>query len=110
MKRIVITIALLAVAVSMSAQDKTAKPYEREGNVFVQTDSQILPNDQVTAYLWEDSKGNQYPIILHTYTKGEKEGKTTCYVIRKSEKSGKEYRYFIPDGEQIANEILNENK
>lgn len=109
MRRAIITIALLAVAVSMGAQDNNTKNYERQGNVFVQVKSEILPNDQVTAYKWEDAKGNQYPIILHTYTKGEKAGRTTCYVIRISEKSGKEYRYFIPNGEEIAKEIINEN-
>ena len=110
MKRVILTFALLAVAVSMGAQDKSAKPYEREGKVFMQTTSQVLPNDQVTAYLWRDAEGNEYPIILHTYTKGEKAGRTTAYVIRKSAKSGKEYRYFLPNGEEIAKEIINENR
>ena len=39
---------------------------------------------------------------------------TTCNTyedfLRKSAKTGKEYRYFLPDGEKIANEILNETK
>lgn len=107
MKKLAIMLAMFVVAMNASAEDRN---YKREGNTFVQVQSQILPNDQVTAYLWRDTKGNEYPIILHTYTKGEKQGKTTCYVIRKSKETGKEYRYFIPNGEQIAREILNENK
>ena len=112
MKKLLITIALFMVAISAVAEDKTTteqKTYKREGKVFVQSVSLIMPNDQVTAYVWRDTKGNEYPIILHTYTKGEKAGRITCYVIRTSAKSGKEYRYFLPDGEQIAREIINEN-
>jgi len=108
MRKAFIAIALFVVATNMGAQDN--KNYTREGKTFVQTESQVLPNDQVTAYVWRDTKGEEYPIILHTYTKGEKEGKVVAYVIRKSAKSGKEYRYFLPNGEQIAKEILNENK
>ena len=114
MKKLLISIALFMVAISAIAEDKTTteqKTYKREGLVFMQnkTASLIMPNDQVTAYIWQDKNGNEYPIILHTYTKGEKAGRITCYVIRTSAKSGKEYRYFLPDGEQIAREIINEN-
>ena len=110
MKKTILTIVLLAMALCATAQEKTAdKAYKREGKVFVQSVSLIMPNDQVTAYIWRDKNGNEYPIILHTYTKGEKAGRITCYVIRTSAKSGKEYRYFLPDGEQIAKEIINEN-
>lgn len=108
MKKLAICIALFVVAMNMSAQDN--KNYTREGKTFVQSVDQVLPNDQVTAYVWRDTKGNEYHIILHTYTKGEKEGRVVAYVIRKSAKSGKEYRYYLPNGEQIAKEILNENK
>lgn len=107
MKKTLIAVALLMVAMQAGAQDRDT--YKREGNTFVQVKSEILPNDQVTAYTWKDTKGNEYPIILHTYTKGEKAGRVTAYVIRKSAKTGKEYRYFLPQGEQIAKEILNEN-
>ena len=109
MKRTLITIALLMVAISASAQTDSTKTYQREGKTFVEVKPLILPDDQVTSYIWRDSKGNEYPIVLHTYTKGEKKGRTTCYVIRKSAKTGKDYRYFIPNGEQIAEEIINEN-
>ena len=50
------------------------------------------------------------PIFLHTYAKGEKAGRTTCYVFKTSAKTGKEYKYYIPDGEAIAAEILGQNK
>lgn len=111
MKKTMICFALLAVAVSAWAEDN--KPYTKEGKTFVATpkdNATPFKGDQVTSYLWQDSKGNQYPIILHTYTKGEKAGKVTAYVIRTSAKTGKEYRYFLPEGEAIAKEIINENE
>lgn len=111
MKKTILSLVLLATAVFAVAQEKPSeKTYKREGKTFVQTDTQVLKGDTITTYFWRDSKGQEYPIILHRYTKGEKAGKVTAYVIRVSKKSGKEYRYFLPDGEKIATEILNETK
>ena len=98
------------MALSAVAQEKPQQNgWKREGKTFVQTDTQLMKGDTITAYTWRDSQGQEYPIILHTYTKGEKAGRTTAYVWRVSKKSGKEYRYFLPDGEKIAEEIINEN-
>ena len=111
MRHIVLTIAvLLTASVLAYGQDNTkTQSYTREGKTFVQEKTQkTSPADIVTDYLWKDSKGVEYPIILHTYVKGEKKGRTTAYVIRKSSKTGKEYKYYLPDGERIAGEILNE--
>ena len=113
MRKTILTIVLLAMALCATAQEKTAeKAYKREGKTFVQSaqKSQTMQGDTPTTYKWRDKDGKEYPIILHRYTKGEKAGRTTAYVIRISKKSGKEYRYFLPDGEKIANEILNETK
>lgn len=111
MKKTILTLAFLALAISVQGQEKaTEKTYKRDGKTFVQTRAQDTANDLATAYLWQDSKGNEYPIFLHRYTKGEKMGRTTAYVIRTSKKSGKEYKYYLPDGERIATEILNETK
>ena len=109
MKRTFITIALIMVAISTSAQT-TNKHYTREGKTFVQSATAPSNQDQATAYVWRNAKGNEYPIILHRYVKGEKAGRVTCYVIRKSDKTGKEYKYYLPQGEQIAEEITNESK
>ena len=112
MKKTIIPIVLLVVALSATAQEKTAeKAYKREGKTFVQSaqKSQTMQGDTPTTYKWRDKDGKEYPIILHRYTKGEKAERTTAYVIRISKKSGKEYRYFLPDGEKIAEEIINEN-
>lgn len=105
MKRTLITIALLIAAMTASAQT-TEKHYTLEGKTFVQSATAPSEQDQATAYLWRDTKGNEYPIILHRYVKGEKAGRVTCYVIRKSAKTGKEYKYYLPEGEKIAEEIM----
>ena len=116
MKKTIITIALLVlVSMSMTAQEQGKKSqysYTKEGKTFVQSPNGATPfkGDIVTDYVWRDSKGKEYPIILHTYTKGEKAGRVTAYVIRTSAKSGKEYKYYLPNGEQIAQDILNDNR
>lgn len=111
MKKTLIALFLLAPVLVAGAQEKTQQNgWKREGKTFVQTKAQASTNDLATAYTWRDSKGNEYPIILHTYTKGEKAGRVTCYVVRTSAKTGKEYKYYLPDGERIAKEIMNENR
>lgn len=111
MKKTLITLFLLVPALMAGAQEKSAQgAFKREGKTFVQTRSQDTAKDIATAYTWRDSKGNEYPIFLHTYTKGEKAGRTTAYVVRTSAKTGKEYKYYLPDGERIALEIMNETK
>ena len=110
MKKIIVSVALLVATMSLGmAQDKNAaKGYTKDGKTFTQQKASrgSSSGDRATTYTWKDSKGNEYPIVLHTYTRGEKAGRTTCYVVRTSAKTGKEYKYYIPDGEAIAAEIL----
>jgi len=111
MKKTFIILAMLAVAVSARANDNTTT-YKREGTTFSKDTSKqtLAKSDTPTAYTWKDSKGNEYPIILHTYTRGEKAGRVTAYVIRTSAKTGNQYKYYLPEGEAIAKEILAETK
>ena len=110
MKKAILTLAVLALAIGAGAQDKTRQNYEKDGKTFIQTKAQASAKDTPTSYVWRDKKGNEYPIVLHVYTKGKNAGKTTCYVIRTSAKTGKEYKYYLPDGERIAQEILKETR
>ena len=112
MKKTLISAFLLALTLCASAQEKPSQnAYKREGKTFIQqTGTRAGKTDTATAYVWKDKQGNEYPIILHTYAKGEKAGRTTAYVIRTSKKTGKEYKYYLPDGEKIAQEILNETR
>lgn len=112
MRKTLLTIAMLVVAIGIAdaQENKSAKTYTKEGKTFVQSATAPSKSDTPTTYVWRDTKGNEYPIILHTYTKGEKAGRTTAYVIRKSAKSGQDYKYYLPNGEEIAKDILNENE
>ena len=111
MKRIIITIAIVIASMSLAnAQDRTPN-FTQEGRTFVQQKAgRTSKTAEPTGYTWKDSKGNEYPLFLHTYTKGEKAGRTTCYVFKTSAKTGKEYKYYIPDGEAIASKILAETR
>lgn len=105
---ITIILALYAGCYSAKCQDKQIK---REGKTFIAQKSSRTSEDNkdiATSYDWQDSKGNTYPIYLHQYTKGKNAGKWTAYVIRKSSKTGKDYKYYIPDGMLIAEQIREE--
>lgn len=111
-KFILLAIMFLVGAFVAGAQTtKVSDNVAREGKTFIQqtTRGASTNTDQETSYTWRDSKGNEYPIILHTYTKGEKAGKETCYVWKVSTKTGKKYKYYIPNGEAIAEQIIKEN-
>lgn len=87
---------------------KAQTQIKREGKTFVQSSSRESSNDVETTYTWKDSKGVEYPIILHQYTKGDNAGEWTCYVIKTSAKTGKSYKYYLKDGKEIANTIRKE--
>ena len=99
--------------VCLGYQTSKAQEIKREGKTFISEravkGSNSASKDIETTYDWRDSKGNTYPIYLHQYVKGENVGKWTAYVVRKSEKTGKPYKYYIPNGMQIAEQIIKEN-
>ncbi len=111
MKKVILTIAIvIASMVAGNAQDRSQN-FTQEGKTFVQQKAgRASKTAEPTGYTWKDSKGNEFPIFLHTYSKGEKAGRTTCYVVKTSAKTGKEYKYYLPDGEAIASKILAESK
>lgn len=112
MKKFISTIVVILSTITiMSAQERHGEvrfKVSEDGTTFVQQKGarSSSSSDRATPYKWEDTKGNTYPIFLHTYTRGEKAGRTTCYVVKTSAKTGKEYKYYLPDGEAIAQDIL----
>lgn len=58
-----------------------------------------------TEYNYTDSDGDVYPIYLHKTTKGENFGKWNVYIERVSEETGEPYKYFLPNGIEIAAQI-----
>lgn len=109
MKKFIIGVIIILTAL-MGCQTVKAQNYSRDNKTFVatKTTSDFKPQDIATSYTWRDSKGVEYPIYLHKYTKGENEGKYGAYVIKKSAKTGNDYKYYIPSGLEIANEIKKE--
>lgn len=107
MKHIII---LLALIISFISAPIFAQSYKIEGKEIVQQKSAKSSNDTKTDYTYKDSKGNIYPIYLHKYTKEENIGKHTCYVIKTSQKTGKTYKYYLPDGMAMAEKILKASK
>lgn len=103
---IIVLIALITPMYCFSQNNN----YKKEGKTIIQTSTarQSSSKDVQTEYTYKDTKGNTYPIFLHQYTKGEKAGKWGCYVIKTSAKTGKEYKYYIPNGEEIAKDIMKE--
>lgn len=109
MKKFIIGVCAI-LAVLVGCQTAKAQNYVKEGKTFTvqKSNGASASNDVLTVYTWKDSKGNEYPIYLHKYTKGENEGKWGAYVIKKSAKTGNDYKYYIPSGLEIAEEISKE--
>jgi hypothetical protein len=82
--------------------------YDASTKTFTAVKASKASNDIETSYKWKDSKGVEYTIYLHKYTRGENAGKYTCFVFRTSKNTGKEYKYYIPNGMEIAEQIKNE--
>ena len=93
MKKLLIMLVLLCVGLTSNAQN-----YTREGNTFVSTKS-VKAEPVKTKFTWKDSKGNEYPVYISS--------KGSCFVIRVSSKTGKEYKsYLCPEiSQQICKEL-----
>lgn len=109
MKKLIIGVVIILASI-VGCNTAKAQNVQREGKTFIQQNNRgsSSNNDIATTYTWKDSKGNEYPIVLHKYSRGDKAGRWTCYVVRKSNKTGKEYKYYLPDGETIAATIKRE--
>ena len=110
MKKFIIGVMCIILASVVGCNTaKAQSDVKREGKTFIASSSRSSSSDDVaTTYTWKDNKGNEYPIYLHKYTKGEKAGKWGAYVKKVSAKTKKEYKYYIPNGEQIAETIRKE--
>jgi hypothetical protein len=77
-----------------------AQNVTRKGNVFVQIDSSNIKkgNPILTKYIYIDKNGEKYPIYMSTSGK--------CFIIRKSKKTGKEYKQYLPE---VTKELYGKN-
>lgn len=72
-----------------------AQTYKQEGNTFSSVKTTKIVTSDKTPYTWKDSKGKEYPIYISSTG--------SCYVIKTSSKTGKEYRQYL--GPEISEEI-----
>lgn len=108
MKTILITLFTIFYVAICNAQEPQNISFDALTKTFTSVKATKASNDVPTEYKWQDSKGVEYTIYLHKYTRGENIGKWTCFVFRTSKNTGKEYKYYIPNGMEIAEQIKDE--
>lgn len=110
MKKFIIWVMCIILASVVGCNTAKAQNVKREGKTFIAESSRgaSASSDVQTTYKWKDTKGQEYPIVLHKYTKGDKKDQWGAYVVRKSNKTGKDYKYYFPKNEEIAKEIQKE--
>lgn len=106
-KLILLLLSVFAISIC-NAQEPKNTSFDASTKTFTSVKATKASNDIETSYKWKDSKGVEYTIYLHKYTRGENAGKYTCFVFRTSKNTGKEYKYYIPNGIEIAEQIKDE--
>lgn len=98
-KTILATIMLLALSVNNSST--YAQSVVREGKTFkqVSTKNTTTRDTLVTTFLFEDSKGAKYPIIIN-------KSSGRCYIWKKSGKTGKLYKMYMK--EEVSRSVSKE--
>ena len=99
MKKFILAVVML---LAFGIQNTNAQSVVRNGNTFksVSSSSSRTPRDTIaTKFMWEDSKGNKYPIIVN-------KGSGACYVWRKSAKTGKMYKSYL--GAKVSQAVCKE--
>ena len=110
-KVILLAVVLLVGAFAAGAQTtKVSDKTSVEGTSYITAQASRGATGIKTPYTWSNQKDNiSYDIYLHKYTKGDNAGKWTAFVYRISKKTGKEYKYYLPDGLAIAADIIRRN-
>ena len=94
--RRLLTLLLLVLAMGLAANAQT---YTRSGNTFISSTGERVKAEPVkTKFTWKDSKGKEYPVYISS--------NGSCFVIKVSAKSGKEYRNYL--GREISQQICKE--
>lgn len=94
--RRLLALLLLVLAMGLAANAQT---YTRNGNTFTSAKSVKAKAEPVkTKFTWKDSKGTEYPVYISA--------KGSCFVIKVSTKTGKEYKNYL--GPEISQQICKE--
>ena len=87
---------LLTLCIGLVANAQT---YTRSGNTFISSKGEHSKTEPIkTKFTWKDSKGREYPVYISS--------SGSCFVIRVSAKTGKEYRNYL--GPEISQQICKE--
>ena len=95
MKKIILILVCFMLGMQCYSQE-----YRRNGKEFSQVKQEtVKQTDSPSGYTWKDSKGNVYDIYISK--------KGSCYIIKTSRKTGKQYRQYLPKevSSQIAREL-----
>lgn len=104
MKKLIILVTFIISAIASNnlfAQNATISStgeVQRSGNTFIASSKSSKGNAQQTQYTWKDSKDVEYPIYISA--------SGSCYVIKTSKKTGKEYKSYLP--KEVSAEICKE--
>lgn len=86
MKKIILVLITLILCACVPSYGQT---FKQEGNTFTSISNRTSTKSEPTKtkFTWKDSKGNTYPIYMSSTG--------SCFVIKTSAKTGKEYRYYL---------------
>ena len=79
---------IILVAVVLLANLIGTAQVIREGKTFKMEQTAKSSAVQATEYKWQEKNGEEYPIYI------SKTG--SCYIVRTSKKTGKQYRKYLP--------------
>lgn len=98
MKKFIFAVVML---LAFGIQNVNSQNVVKNGNTFksIKSSSRTSRDTIATKFNWEDSKSNKYPIIVN-------KGSGSCYVWRKSAKTGKMYKSYL--GAEISQAVCKE--
>jgi hypothetical protein len=86
MKKAILILCLVAASLFTTAQSQTVEPVKTEQNK--QASLNLTKNSTNSGEVWTAKDGTKYTVYL-----GAKGGK---YVVRRSQKTGELYKYYLP--------------
>ena len=87
---------------ALGMNNSSAQGFVRQGNTFKSTSTRGAKGDTlVTKFSYEDRDGKKYPIIINR-------GTGSCYIWKKSSKSGKIYKSYMKT--EISMQVAKECK
>lgn len=82
--------AIIIILLSSCVPGFAQTSIKKDGNVFSVVKTQTPQDTIMTVFIYKDSHDNLYPIWLNKKT-------GSCFVIKTSQKSGKQYRQYLSE-------------